>query len=329
MKLTLQTAFLFVTIFAISGKPAFSQISVQSTKGYSVNINVEPVAIVTNATTCQWGYNYNLKLNYTVTLTGKNAPKSLYTLQGSVSNRSVSHFFSLPKKAASGTVVSQSNVWRSVSDCAEATVATMDLQQINIEIEGDGISARTVSFPFATVLPVKMISFTAQPDVDKVNLKWATATELNNDYFSIERSTNENQWIEIKKIKGAGNSTDVRNYQTYDESPANGTSYYRIKQTDIDGTVTYSETRTVRNIAAGKRISLYPIPNTGNTVNIAGINNFKNHELSLLNAAGNILFATTLSTSSVELPSLTTGVYFIRITDKLSGQATNLRYMKM
>jgi hypothetical protein len=130
-------------------------------------------------------------------------------------------------------------------------------------------------------------------------------------------------------VKGAGNSTDIRTYQTYDESPANGTSHYRLKQTDLDGTITYSETRTIRNIVTIKGISLYPIPNTGNTINITGISDYKNHELSLLNAGGNILFATTLSTSSVELPSLTTGVYFIHLKDKLSGEATNLRYIKM
>ncbi|MGZ5219345.1 MAG: T9SS type A sorting domain-containing protein, partial [Chitinophagaceae bacterium] len=64
-------------------------------------------------------------------------------------------------------------------------------------------------------------------------------------------------------------------------------------------------------------------------ISIAGISDYKNHELSLINAGGNKLFATTLSTSSVELPSLATGVYFIQIKDKISGEATNLRYIKM
>ncbi len=332
MKPTLLLSLLLSTIFSLFvTTQSFSQISVQSTKGYSVNISVTPVEIVTKGNNkCTWGYNYDLKLDYTVTFTGTNIPKKLYTLQGTISNNSVSHFFSLPVKGGQGTVNTKSNVWRSESDCATATVATMNLKMINIEIEGEGISAKTVSFPFATILPVKLISFSAAQDQQKVNLKWTTATESNNDFFTIERSVNEGPWTEIKRIKGAGNSTDIINYQAYDESPAKGTCHYRLKQTDLDGTTVYSETRTVRNVTStGSGISIYPIPNTGNNINIAGISDYKNHELSLINAAGNRFFATTLSTSSVELPSLATGVYFIQIKDKLSGETTNLRYIKM
>lgn len=331
MKPTLPALFFLSFIFCLSfTNQSFSQISVQSTNGYSVNINVVPVAIVTDADNCASGYNYNIALNYNVTFSGTNIPKSLNTLQGTVTNNSVSHFFKLPKKAGFGSATSHSNVWRNISDCATATIATMSLKMINIEIEGDGISARTVSFPIAIILPVKMVSFSAEADQQKVKLNWSTATETNNDFFTIERSTNESQWAEIKKAKGAVNSTNIRNYLAYDESPVNGTSYYRIKQTDLDGKATYSEIRTVRNITIAKKyLSIYPIPNTGNTINITGITDYKNQELTLLNAGGNMLFATTLSTSSVELPSLTAGVYFIRIKDKLSGEATNLRYVKI
>lgn len=331
MKLTLPVSALMSFIFVLSFNTAsFSQISVQSTKGYSVNIYVEPIEIVIKGNNkCTWGYNYDLKLNYTITLTGTNIPKKLYTLQGTVSNNSVSHFFSLPVKGGQGTTISKSSVWRSEPDCATATVATMNLNMINIEIEGDGISSRTVSFPFATILPVKMVSFSAEQDQQKVKLSWTTATETNNDFFTIERSSDDNQWSEIKKVKGAGNSTDLRSYTSYDENLAAGTFHYRIKQTDFDGKASYSEVRTIRNTGNRKGLSLYPIPNTGNTINIAGIKDYNKNELTLLNAAGNIIFATTLSTSSVELPSLVTGIYFIRIKDKLSGDITNFRYVKI
>lgn len=330
MKLTLPVSFLTSFIFAfLSSTPSFSQISVQSAKGYSVNIYVEPVEIVIRGNNkCTWGYNYDLKLNYSITITGANAPKKLYTLQGTVTNKSVSHFFSLPVKGGQGTTTSKSSVWRSESDCATATVATMNLQTINIEIEGEGISARTVSFPYATILPVKMVSFSAEQDQQKVKLNWATATEINNDFFTVERSSDGNLWNEIKKVKGAGNSTELRSYTSYDENAVAGTFHYRIKQTDFDGKTSYSEIRTIRNTGT-KSLSLFPVPNAGNTINITGVKEYNKNELTLLNAAGNIIFATTLSTSSVELPSLATGVYFIRIKDKLSGELTNFRYVKI
>jgi len=331
MKLTLPVSFLTSIIFTfLSSTPSFSQISVQSTKGYSVNIYVEPVEIVTKGNNkCTWGYNYDLKLNYAITLTGSNIPKKLYTLQGTVTNKSVSHFFSLPVNGGQGSTISKSSVWRSESDCATATVATMSFQTINIEIEGEGISARNVSFPYSTILPVKMVSFSAEQIQEKVKLNWATATEINNDFFTIERSSDDNQWNEIKKIKGAGNSTELRNYTSYDENPAAGTFHYRIKQTDFDGNTSYSEVRTIRNTGNTKSLSLFPVPNAGNTINIKGVKEYNKNELTLLTAAGNIIFATTLSTSSVELPSLTTGIYFIRIKDKLSGELTNFRYVKI
>ncbi|MGZ8541428.1 MAG: hypothetical protein ACXWV6_12305, partial [Chitinophagaceae bacterium] len=129
MKLTALLSLLMLTIFSLlSGTQSFSQISVQSTKGYSVNIYVEAVEIVKKGNNkCTWGYNYDLKLDYVVTLTGTNIPKKLYTLEGTISNNSVSHFFSLPVKGGQGTVTTKSNAWRAESDCATATVETMDL----------------------------------------------------------------------------------------------------------------------------------------------------------------------------------------------------------
>jgi hypothetical protein len=314
---------------ALLSNTTFSQISIQSTKGYAVNINIQPEEIVYKGKKCTYGYNYNIKFSYTVTFTGNNAPKSLYTLQGTISNKAVSHFFQLKKKPGSGTETTQSNVWRGISDCETATVTSMDLSMVNVEIEGEGISARTVSYPLVVALPVRLVSFSAELNQPSVKLKWTTATETNNDFFNVERSTDENRWTVIKKVKGAGNSNSLVNYEAYDDAPVNGTAYYRIAQTDLDGTTTYSGIKIVKNVMNGKGISIYPVPATGNTINFAGISDYKNNSLTLRNAGGSILFSTTLSKASVELPSLATGVYFVRVMNKVSGEATNLRFVKI
>ena len=328
MKLTVHTFLLAFTLSLFSGN-SFSQISIQSTEGYSVNVYVEPVALVINAKSCPSGYNYNLQLNYVITYTGTNIPKNLHTLQGTITNNSVTHVFNLPNKQGTGSVVSHSNVWRPVSDCATATISTMSLKMINIEIEGDGISHQVVSYAFAGILPVKMVGFSAVTAQQKVKLQWQTATEINNDFFTVERSADNNEWTAIKTIKGAGNSSEEKKYEVYDDAPVTGTLHYRIKQTDHDGKTSYSEIRTVKYVAASNSVSLYPVPNTGNTINIAGIHDFKNYELALLNTAGNLLYTTTVSKTAVELPSLPKGIYFIRITNKLSAEVTNLRYVKI
>ncbi|GIV32674.1 MAG: hypothetical protein KatS3mg031_0209 [Chitinophagales bacterium] len=89
-------------------------------------------------------------------------------------------------------------------------------------------------------LPIKLLYFTAQPHGKTVELKWATATEVNNAFFTIERSENGRTFEEIVSLEGAGNSSVIREYKAYDEKPLSGVSYYRLKQTDFDGTASYS-----------------------------------------------------------------------------------------
>jgi hypothetical protein len=86
------------------------------------------------------------------------------------------------------------------------------------------------------VLPISLTRFTAEIANNKtVVLNWETASEQNNDFFTIERSQNGQHYSSLAKVKGAGNSTASQTYTHTDENPLNGTSYYRLKQTDYDG----------------------------------------------------------------------------------------------
>ncbi|MBL7891275.1 MAG: T9SS type A sorting domain-containing protein, partial [Bacteroidia bacterium] len=94
----------------------------------------------------------------------------------------------------------------------------------------------------ATVLlPIELISFSASPEGDKVKLEWVTATETNNAYFTIERTSDAKTFETVAVVKGAGNSSHENNYIAYDERPLKNLSYYRLKQTDFDGKYTYSK----------------------------------------------------------------------------------------
>ena len=88
-------------------------------------------------------------------------------------------------------------------------------------------------------LPVELFSFTGEKKSDAVHLQWQTATEINNDNFTIERSTDGKNWQAIGKVKGAGYSSTEKSYEFVDEElpPATLTStiYYRLRQTDFDG----------------------------------------------------------------------------------------------
>ena len=90
-------------------------------------------------------------------------------------------------------------------------------------------------------LPIELLSFDAKPVDRKVHLYWKTASEINNDFFTVERSASDLIWDEVLRRDGAGNSNTTIAYEDWDLAPLEGWSYYRLKQTDFDGSFTYSE----------------------------------------------------------------------------------------
>ena len=87
----------------------------------------------------------------------------------------------------------------------------------------------------ANALPVELMNFDATIVDDKVQLDWKTASEINNDYFTIERGADGEYFEAIGTVAGVGNTTNLSTYQFIDEAPLAGTSFYRLRQTDYDG----------------------------------------------------------------------------------------------
>lgn len=97
------------------------------------------------------------------------------------------------------------------------------------------------------VLPIELLYFDVDAtDENSVHIVWSTASETNNDYFTIERSLNGKIFDPIIVVLGAGMSNSIIEYSTVDDSPYFGTSYYRLKQTDYDGMFEYSNLVTVK-----------------------------------------------------------------------------------
>ena len=99
-----------------------------------------------------------------------------------------------------------------------------------------------------SVLPIEFLSFEGNNE-DKVNvLKWVTATEINNEYFTIERSVDGENWLRIEQVDGAGNSSVKRSYEYVDDSYPNQINYYRLSQTDFNGMSETFETIAIDNL---------------------------------------------------------------------------------
>jgi hypothetical protein len=110
-------------------------------------------------------------------------------------------------------------------------------------------------------LPVELLSFDAKPLKDQqVVCTWTTATELNNDFFTVERSSDGRNFEKVGTVKGAGNTTQQHSYKFIDEKPYRGVSFYRLRQTDFNGKSETFEKVAVNLSTPPTSISVYPVP---------------------------------------------------------------------
>jgi len=194
-------------------------------------------------------------------------------------------------------------------------------------------------FTFATInrtqtpLPIELLSFTAKEVGQNVKVNWETATEINNDYFSLERSSDGQHFSELAIVDGAGNSSANLQYQHMDHQPLDGVSYYRLKQTDFNGTYSYS------NIVAIERsqsdldfaIDFFPNPSNIDEPIILTISSEKNENLTLeiFDIHGRLCYSESVIASEsnrVELPSSvfnSASVYLLKM-NSLSYNASKI-----
>jgi len=90
-------------------------------------------------------------------------------------------------------------------------------------------------------LPVELVNFSAFCDNNKITFNWATTVEINNDYFTLEKSKDLISYVTVNNIEGSGNSNEIQYYSTTDDNNNGDITYYRLKQTDFDGNFKYSE----------------------------------------------------------------------------------------
>jgi len=125
---------------------------------------------------------------------------------------------------------------------------------------GAGFIVGSVGTTEEVPLPITLLYFEALVRERKVYLEWATATEINNDFFTVERSKDGSTWEEVIEVKGSGSSSTQLTYNTIDQTPYDGISYYRLKQTDFNRKYTYSNIKTVNLDTDNTIVKLYPNP---------------------------------------------------------------------
>lgn len=129
---------------------------------------------------------------------------------------------------------------------------------------------------------------------------WETASETNNDYFTLERAGEDMNFAELLRQPGAGTSSVPRTYTAVDPHPFGGRSYYRLKQTDYDGKTSYSHIRRMDIDETGRELVLYPNPNHGRDMEFSmGNAVFQLQEVEVINSQG-----ITLERLRIDAPSV-------------------------
>ncbi len=169
-------------------------------------------------------------------------------------------------------------------------------------------------------LPVELVYFIREHLDDKVLLKWRTASEENNDFFTIERSTDGKTYEAIGTVQGAGTSFSAINYQFHDTDPLFGQSYYRLKQTDYDGNYEYFGPVSVYFTQVDiSKVSVYPNPaRVGASIHIlTGADDKESIDLKIFNLQGHIIHKSKLSGYASSIPlrdNVRSGVYMVQVT---------------
>lgn len=193
------------------------------------------------------------------------------------------------------------------------------------DVGGTVVSDPVNSFSFFTIgsnmamnpLPIELVSFTATPKASEVLLNWRTATEIDNNYFSVERSNNGRDFAEIGKVNGAGTSYIALDYALNDSAPLQGWNYYRLKQVDFDGQFTYSP---IQAVLMGKsevalHFTLFPNP-AHNELNLKTDRLLQaNDRVEIFDYTGRLVqsFSATDAGETMNISNLSAGTYVVRL----------------
>ncbi|ADR21347.1 hypothetical protein MATR_10240 [Marivirga tractuosa] len=168
-------------------------------------------------------------------------------------------------------------------------------------------------------LPVEMVFFTAESRSNRVELSWQTASEINNDFFEVQRSFDGKEFEVIGSVEGNGNSLASIDYSFNDYSPLAGDSYYRLRQVDYDGAFEYSE---VVRITREEASDLVAVPNPTQAQNIhlrlSGFHAEQKIQVTIFDVQGRRHYQGILNPSDLNKPlpinqNLNSGIYIVNV----------------
>jgi hypothetical protein len=182
-------------------------------------------------------------------------------------------------------------------------------------------------------VPVELLAFTGKYIEKEVKLNWLTASEKNSSHFTIERSGNGTEFTAIGQVKSSGNSRSESKYAYTDSKPLEGVSYYRLRQTDLNGQSVISGVISVTASVRARVTGISPVPFKDRVKLTFDSYSSGSIELSIHDAIGQEVHRQVLpdikeggNETDLELSHLTSGIYIL-IMD-VAGQKTQTKIIK-
>lgn len=214
-------------------------------------------------------YCFNLGQNYSVTVTAGTA--ATYQWSGPPTASIAGSMNTLTTSLTTiNFITTNGNVQVIASNACFTANASLAVTGLNC---GNMIGGSNDGFAIGTAvnipLPITLVSFQAIVNKNQVELEWVTESETNNDYFTVQRSTDAQEFEVIATVPGAGTSQATHKYNAVDKAPYEGLSYYRLKQTDFDGRAIYSKLVAINFNGEDLFVfEIFPNPTSGQSVNL-------------------------------------------------------------
>ena len=174
--------------------------------------------------------------------------------------------------------------------------------------------------PITIPLPVEITWFNLECNNYQVFVSWETASEINNDFFTVEKSIDGINYEKACTIKGSGNNNVRKQYTYTDKIISKNYSYYRLKQTDFDGKSTYSEAKYISCNSAENNLEIFPNPcNQNITVSFRNSEFSEENVVSIVDVLGKVLIERSSKSNSIlfDLSNLASGIYFVQLKNNI------------
>lgn len=191
----------------------------------------------------------------------------------------------------------------------EETLANLNQGANTVKLDGQTGTEFILASKGGNTLPVELLEFTASvADNETVRIDWSTASEWNNDYFTVERSADNSTWTTVDMVSAKNEGAAGANYSIKDYRPADTRCYYRLKQTDVDGTSTVSKTVAVE---FQRTVNMRLYPNPASSFITVSVADAELQSIELIDIHGRMVLQAA-RTHQLDISSLPSGVYLLR-----------------